>query len=140
MTDDNAFVQAPAETEVETHKWTPEVPGDTLIGVLRRQASVDTKFGPGDVIDIKKVEVFTANGVTIPIPTGEEASWWPNSNGLRALENAGVAVGERFGVRLLELKDTGKGNPLKVFGIATADKLPAPTEPTFTPVDDEEPF
>jgi hypothetical protein len=115
LTDDDFTVPPPPE-QLDTVEWKATSKGDTIIGTLRRDNEVDTKFGRKRVLDFVGVSSLTGGGEAVDIPDGYGVTFWPTPGAIDALENANVTVGDKCAIRLLDLKDTGRGNPYKVFG------------------------
>jgi hypothetical protein len=115
LTDDDFTVPPPPE-QLDTVEWKATSKGDTIVGTLRRRTEVDTTFGRKTVLDFVGVTSLTGGGQPINVPDGHGVTLWPTPGALDAIDSAGIKVGDKCAMRLLELKDTGKGNPFKVFG------------------------
>ena len=113
---DSDFTVPPPPEQLDTVEWKATGKGDTVVGTMRRRSVVDTKFGEKTVLDFVGVNSLTSGGEAVDVPDGYGVTFWPTPGALDAIDSAGVKVGDKFALRLLELKDTGKGNPYKVFG------------------------
>lgn len=107
--------------------------GDGVVGVLRRRAEVNTAFGEKEVFNFTDVEAAVSEGVAVTVPAGEEAAVWPTPGFIRAVDHVSAGIGDKIAVKLVDLKDTGKGNPAKIFG-ATVLERKAGTAPAAADV------
>lgn len=120
------------ETEVKCFQV-----GDGIVGVVSSIRTADTKFGQKRVATFTDVKAACSDGVDLPVSGPSEAfTLWATPALASLLDQKQVDVGSQVTIAIVELVDTGKGNPFKQFGLivhGTAVPTPpagsAPTEP-----------
>jgi hypothetical protein len=102
--------------------------GAKVVGeIITLPRKVDTEYGERLVIELRAAEGCTASkgkmGADGPIAVGDEVSLWVKSgfmasavrDAVRAVNGAGLAVGDTIAVAYSEDKETGKPQPAKVY-------------------------
>lgn len=114
--------------------WKPTTAGDVAEGVLRSVKDIETKFGPKVLIVLNAAKYKSEGGAA---ETADELEWWVRAETntgrptqpLTELQSVAADIGDRVRVSLTELRDVGKGNPMKVFAAEVIEKgssTPAP--------------
>ena len=93
--------------------WKAVEEGDTLTGRLKKIDEVTTRFGEKVVIEFEGVTDVVSNGEEIDLEGA--VTFWPTPGAIDALSDAEAELGDEVTITLVELVDTGKGNPAKVF-------------------------
>lgn len=103
--------------------WSHVKPGDQIIGtVSKRKDDAATKFGPKMVLELTDAERVISEGDKRAKGTYVV---WPTPALADLIKRESINEGDRIGIRLNELKDTGKGNPFKVFVVKVVERAAA---------------
>lgn len=102
----------------ERPQWRPSKVGDQITGTLVRADRVNTKFGERTVLEFDGARSIIAEGVEF-----DGAQWvaWPTAGMIEALADVEARIGGTYKVELVELLDTGKGNPYRIYAVETAE-------------------
>lgn len=95
--------------------WKGNEAGDSITGRIANVREKDTKFGTKVIVGLKTAE-------------GDVEFWMKphNSAGgltpaMEAFQASGADIGDTVTITLEELKDVGKGNPMKMYSVAVVD-------------------
>lgn len=115
-------------TPFEGDRWSPDNPGDEIIGTITAIVTKDGKAGTIPVLTI--TEKDTERSVEV----------WASQTMLKqSLADLRPQVADQIAIRLTELRQTGQPSPMKVFSVR---HKPAEDDHGMTVEDvgDEEPF
>ena len=99
--------------------WKPVTKGDTVTGVIRRLLMVTTPFGRKPVLDLGDATSITSIGASVP--DAPIATVWPTAGLIASMKAAGVEIDAVIKITLIDLIDTGKGNPAKKFEVTAVN-------------------
>lgn len=123
-------------TPFEGDRWSPNTVGDQIVGAITKITTEKGQRGDVPVVTVKD----KASGV--------EREIWPPIDLKRQFADAKVQAGDQVAIKLIDLKNTGQPQPMKVFALKVKkaetdvgdETTPsAPSDPDSYG-DDEEPF
>lgn len=107
--------QSSNDSSSDEFTWKAAAPGDTLTGTLISVKEVTTRYGAKVVLNLASCSEITVNGDAVK---AKDATVWPTQGLLNALGEAEAQKGDEVTITLVDLIDTGKGNPFKAFTVA----------------------
>lgn len=107
----------PAKDIVESVEVSLTDANDGIVGVLARRTIAATKYGEKPVLEFSGVLEAVSGGLPVTVPADMHGAVWPTPAMVEVLDANQVVIGDTVALKVVALKDTGKGNPFKVPGL-----------------------